>query len=58
MHLARIDDAPGPLAVQATLLAGDAQQALYGFALHDAEGRVLVEGRAAVILDGALAGAA
>lgn len=52
LHVARLDDAPGPLVVQATRLAGDAQQALYRFALHDAGGRLLVEGRAAVILDG------
>lgn len=52
LHVAWLDQAPGPLVVQATRLAGDAQQALYRFALHDAGGRALAEGRAAVILDG------
>jgi predicted hotdog family 3-hydroxylacyl-ACP dehydratase len=55
MHCMRLDEAPGPLAVQATLLAGDPQQALYRFELRDGAGRLLVEGRAAVILDGSLA---
>jgi predicted hotdog family 3-hydroxylacyl-ACP dehydratase len=52
LHVALLDDAPGPLAVQATRLAGDTQQALYRFALHDADGQLLAEGRATVILDG------
>ena len=52
LHAAWLDNAPGPLVVQATRLAGDTQQALYRFALHDADGRALAEGRAVVILDG------
>ena len=52
LHVARLDDAPGPLAVRATLLAGDARQAMYRFELHDAAGRCLAEGRATVILEG------
>ncbi len=51
LHVARLDDAPGPLRVTATRQAGDERQALYTFALHDANGRALVEGRATVILN-------
>ena len=51
LHVPRLDDAPGPLTVQATRLAGDGAQALYRFTLHDAQGRPLVDGRAAVGLD-------
>jgi predicted hotdog family 3-hydroxylacyl-ACP dehydratase len=50
----RLDTAPGPLRVLARRLAGDERQAIYRFALHDAPGRVLVEGRATVVLDGPL----
>ena len=55
LHVPRLDEAPGPLTVQALRLAGDGAQALYRFALHDAEGRLLVEGRAAVVLNTPLA---
>jgi predicted hotdog family 3-hydroxylacyl-ACP dehydratase len=51
LHHTRLDDAPGPLQVRAERLAGDARQAMYRFALHDAAGRLLVEGRATVVLD-------
>jgi predicted hotdog family 3-hydroxylacyl-ACP dehydratase len=51
LHRPRLDDAPGPLRVEAERLAGDARQAMYRFALHDADGRALVEGRATVVLD-------
>ena len=54
LHVARLDEAPGPLQVSATRLAGDARQALYRFELDDATGRRLAEGRAAVILDARL----
>ncbi len=54
MHVARLDDVPGPLAVHAVHVAGDGAQALYTFDVSDATGRVLVEGRAAVVLDGSL----
>jgi predicted hotdog family 3-hydroxylacyl-ACP dehydratase len=47
----RLDDAPGPLDVRAQRLAGDSRQALYQFSLHDAHGRLLVDGRATVVLD-------
>ena len=49
--VARLDDAPGPLLVQATRLTGDDSQAIYRFALHDAMGRLLVDGRATVVLN-------
>ena len=49
LHVQRLDDAPGPLRVRAHRLAGDAGQAIYGFELHDARERVLVDGRATVL---------
>jgi predicted hotdog family 3-hydroxylacyl-ACP dehydratase len=54
LHVARLDEAPGPLRVRAERLAGDGGQALYRFTLHDAAGRLLVEGRATVVLNQAL----
>jgi len=50
----RLDTATGPLRVHARRLAGDERQAIYRFALHDAPGRVLVEGRATVVLNSPL----
>ena len=50
LRVARLDDIEGDIEVSAERLAGDQQQALYGFALHDHRGRLLVEGRATVIL--------
>jgi len=47
----RLDDAPGPLLVHATRQAGGDSQAIYRFALHDAAGRLLVDGRATVVLN-------
>lgn len=52
LHVARLDTAPGPLRVEARRLAGDGQQAMYRFSVQDARGRMLVEGRATVVLDG------
>jgi predicted hotdog family 3-hydroxylacyl-ACP dehydratase len=51
LHVARLDDVAGDLHVQVEHLAGDERQALYRFALHDDTGRVLVDGRATVVLD-------
>ncbi len=51
LHVARLDDVPGLLIVSATRLAGAAQQALYHFELHDEGGRLLVDGRATVVLN-------
>ena len=45
----RLDDLPGDLEIQATQLAADAQQLLYGFSVrHD--GEEVVTGRLAVVL--------
>lgn len=51
LHVARLDDVPGPLLVSATRLAGAEAQALYRFELHDQTGRLLVDGRATVVLN-------
>lgn len=53
----RLDDAPRPLSVHATRVAGDAGHAMYRFELLDALGALLVDGRATVVLDTALAAA-
>ncbi len=47
----RLDDVAGEIYVVAELLAGDIRQASYAFALRDADGKLLVEGRATVILN-------
>ena len=50
LHVARLDDLSGKLDVQAERLSGDSNHILYQFSLsHD--GRCLLEGRAAVVLD-------
>jgi predicted hotdog family 3-hydroxylacyl-ACP dehydratase len=51
LHVPRLDEIEGDLVVVATKMAGDEQQALYRFALEDAAGRLLVEGRATVVLN-------
>lgn len=51
LQVARLDDIDGEIEVSAERLAGDASQAMYRFALHDATGALLVDGRATVILD-------
>ncbi len=51
LHVPRLDTVEGELIVSATRMAGDGQQALYRFALEDAAGRPLVEGRATVVLN-------
>jgi predicted hotdog family 3-hydroxylacyl-ACP dehydratase len=51
LHVDRLDDVDGRLVVEAQQLAGDTRQALYVFALRDTTGRMLVDGRATVILD-------
>lgn len=50
LHVARLDDLAGELAVRAERLSGDGQHILYQFSLAHA-GRCLLEGRAAVVLD-------
>ncbi len=51
MPAPRLDAAPGPLRIEAQRLAGDERQALYTFTLHDGDERLLVAGRATVILN-------
>jgi predicted hotdog family 3-hydroxylacyl-ACP dehydratase len=51
LHAARLDRAPAPLEVTAERLSGDDRQAIYAFAVVDADGRPLVDGRATVVLD-------
>ncbi|MGE5472128.1 MAG: 3-hydroxylacyl-ACP dehydratase [Bacteroidota bacterium] len=50
LHVARLDDLPGELAVQAERLSGDGNHILYQFSVSHA-GRCLLKGRAAVVLD-------
>lgn len=50
-HVLRLDDVAGALQVEAERLAGDGGQVLYRFSVGDERGKVLVEGRAAVVLD-------
>jgi predicted hotdog family 3-hydroxylacyl-ACP dehydratase len=50
LHVARIDDLPGELSIQAERLSGDSRLVLYQFSVNHA-GRCLIEGRAAVVLD-------
>lgn len=51
LRVPRLDDVQGELRIVATKLAGDTSQALYVFSLHDEAGRLLVDGRATVILN-------
>ncbi len=50
LQVARLDDLPGQLDIQAERLSGDNQTILYQFSITH-QGRCLVAGRAAVILD-------
>ena len=50
LHVQRLDDIAGDLNIAVSLLAGDTRQALYTFTLHDDAGRLLVDGRATVVL--------
>ena len=52
LHVARLDDLPGELTVEAERLSGDGNTILYQFAVSHAA-RCLLEGRAAVVLDAA-----
>lgn len=54
-HVLRLDDIAGTLQIEAERLAGDGGQVLYRFSVGEKRGRVLVEGRAAVVLDASLA---
>ncbi len=55
LHVSRLDDVPGLLLVTAKRLAGADATALYHFELHDEGGRLLVDGRATVVLNTPLA---
>ncbi len=55
LHVASLHGLPGPLAVRVQRLAGDAQQILYQFSLHDGAGRPVADGRATVVLNTPLA---
>jgi predicted hotdog family 3-hydroxylacyl-ACP dehydratase len=55
LSVARIDDIAGELQVHAQRLTGDQSQVLYQFAVTDATGRPLAEGRAVVVLNTPLA---
>jgi len=50
LHVARLDDLPGELLVEAERLSGDANNIIYRFSLKHGD-RCLLEGRAAVVLD-------
>lgn len=50
LHVGRLDDIDADLVVQAELFSSDGNNVLYDFSIH-ADGRVLLEGRAAVIMD-------
>jgi predicted hotdog family 3-hydroxylacyl-ACP dehydratase len=50
LHVGRLDDIAADLVVQATLFNSDGNNVLYDFVVQ-ADGRTLLEGRAAVILD-------
>ena len=60
LHVLRLDDLPASdagsdeLRIEATRQAGDARQILYAFTVHH-QGRLLAAGRAAVVLNTALA---
>ncbi|MFO1224775.1 MAG: hydroxymyristoyl-ACP dehydratase [Burkholderiaceae bacterium] len=55
LHVARLDDRAGPLALQARRVAGGDGQAMYAFALRDAQGEALADGRLTVVFGRALA---
>jgi predicted hotdog family 3-hydroxylacyl-ACP dehydratase len=47
----RLDDVPGDLDVHAQRQAGNESQIIYAFQVRDGSGRLLVEGRATVVLN-------
>lgn len=55
LAVARLDGVVGPLKVRAERLAGEARQVMYRFEVGDEHGRLLVDGRATVVLDTPLA---
>jgi predicted hotdog family 3-hydroxylacyl-ACP dehydratase len=57
LHVGRLDDIDAALTVEATRVTGDSATVLYDFSLL-AEGRLLLEGRAAIVLNAGAAAAA
>jgi len=53
-HVARLDTIEAPLTVEAERIGGDGNNVLYSFTVRDGE-RILLTGRAAVVLDAAAA---
>jgi predicted hotdog family 3-hydroxylacyl-ACP dehydratase len=53
----RLDDVPGELDVRAQRQAGNESQIIYAFEVRDGSGRMLVEGRATVVLNTPIAAA-
>lgn len=51
LHVGRLDDIAGDLTVEAEQFSGDGNNVLYDFSIL-AEGRLLLQGRAAVIING------
>lgn len=52
LHVERLDDVPGALRIEAVRIHSEGNSILYGFTVHaDESGQLLLEGRAAVILD-------
>jgi predicted hotdog family 3-hydroxylacyl-ACP dehydratase len=51
LHVARLDDIAGAIVVVASRTTGGARQASYQFAIEDERGRLLVDGRATVVLN-------
>ena len=51
LPVARLDDVAGALQVRAQRLSGDARQVLYEFSVTDANGALLADGRAVVVLN-------
>lgn len=52
LHVERLDDVPGALRIEAVRIHSEGNSILYQFTVHaDQDGKLLLEGRAAVILD-------
>ncbi|GIZ52557.1 3-hydroxylacyl-ACP dehydratase [Noviherbaspirillum aridicola] len=50
LHVARLDDIAGELAIEVQRFSGDGNSVLYDFSVQG-DGKVLLEGRAAVVID-------
>lgn len=55
LHVGRLDDIAADLVVQAALFSSDGNHVLYDFSIQ-ADGKILLEGRAAVILNASAIG--